>query len=178
MISSTQKEIKKRVEARINGVLKAQDKWGFGASQARNIKLTSVELDGVELHGDGDTIAKRGANATVVVATVIDESCCNISGNAHGGYLAWLVDVASSLPVLALSGPDSWITSGVSTNINMYYIAAAPVGTKIEVISTVIQKGLASSTIEAKVQEVGTKRLIAVGTHVKADTSRKAKAKL
>lgn len=57
----------------------------------------------------------------------VTPSCCNIRGNAHGGFLAWLVDQCSSLSLLALSGPgERWVSSGVSTNLNVYYISGAP----------------------------------------------------
>lgn len=54
---------------------------------------------------------------------------CNVSGNLHGGCGAWLVDHCSSLALLALSGGDEerWTTSGVSTNLNLNYLKAAPV---------------------------------------------------
>lgn len=37
--------------------------------------------------------------------------------NAHGGFLAWLIDHCSSLSIFCLSSGDRWLTSGVSTNI-------------------------------------------------------------
>lgn len=37
------------------------------------------------------------------------------------------MDVGSTLPGYALAGNGRWSTSGVSTNISIHYIAAAPV---------------------------------------------------
>lgn len=34
--------------------------------------------------------------------------CCNFSDNAHGGFLAWLIDVCSSMPLVLLQGPVMW----------------------------------------------------------------------
>lgn len=89
--------------------------------------------------------------------------------NAHGGFLAYAVDVISSLPLLCLSGHERWSSSGVSTNINMYYISAAPVGTLVRVTANVVAQGKVVSVIEATVEERDTGRIIARGTHVKQD---------
>lgn len=71
----------------------------------------------------------------------VDETCCNPSGNAHGGFFAWLVDHCSSLAVLALSGPGGkWVTSGVSTNLQLYYTGAAPVRSRKRFSSSVVRK--------------------------------------
>lgn len=84
-----------------------------------------------------EQVVQRNATATTTVDLEIDESCCNISGellahripsaeltrsatgNAHGGFIAWLIDHASSLSLFCLAREDAWITSGVSTNINV-----------------------------------------------------------
>lgn len=115
-------------------VLKAGEHDSFGAEQARTCKLIKVNVSGIKLVGeqDGeepDTQAGRGSTAETVIETTVDAGCCNLSANAHGGYLAWLVDHCSSTPIFCLwnSTDARWITSGVSTNINMYYISAAPV---------------------------------------------------
>lgn len=83
----------------------------------------------------------------MIIYLTVDEQSCNMAGelpssqrrvrvdtygdagNMHGGCIAYLVDICSSLPLLALSGHERWPTSGVSTNISTYYIAAAPVRT-------------------------------------------------
>lgn len=82
---------------------------------------------------------------------------------------SYAVDVASSLPLLCLSGHDRWATSGVSTNINMYYIAAASLGTPVRIVSKVVSHGKVIAVMEARVEERGTGKLLAKGIHVKQD---------
>ncbi|KAL8291790.1 hypothetical protein RQP46_002048 [Phenoliferia psychrophenolica] len=172
-------EVLRRVRARIEHIMiPTEGDLGFGAAQASHLQLADVRIEGVKLHGEEDTICGKEAKSVVVIKLVIDEGCCNMSGNAHGGYLAWLIDVCSSMAVLALSGPDTWVTSGVSSNINVYYLAAAPLGTALQVVSTVIQKGKATATVECKVEEIGSGKLIALGTHVKVDNSKSSRPKL
>lgn len=40
----------------------------------------------------------------MVMELEVGDNDCNVSGNAHGGFLAWLIDMASSMPLLALAG--------------------------------------------------------------------------
>ncbi|ORY90884.1 acyl-coenzyme A thioesterase [Leucosporidium creatinivorum] len=149
---------------------------GFGAEQAKRCRLADIEVEGVKLAGDGETVPERGATATTTVELEVDESCCNISGNAHGGFLAWLIDHCSSLSIFCLSAPDRWTTSGVSTNINTFYISAAPLGTPLRVVSKIIQIGKSSATLEVRVENRDTNKLVALGTHVKQDVKRSPEA--
>ena len=135
-------------------------KQSFAGDIAAQIRLGQLELSGIELDGENDTVSvglrgrrgsssggedgthvlrpltvpvhpqkpTRSAQATITCHLEVTPACCNIRGNAHGGFLAWLVDQCSSLSLLALSGPgERWISSGVSTNLNVNYISAAPV---------------------------------------------------
>lgn len=133
-------------------------KQSFAGDIAAQIRLGQLELSGIELDGENDTVSRaeeipfpgegegsslsrpadlarlhpqkptRSAQATITCHLEVTPACCNIRGNAHGGFLAWLVDQCSSLSLLALSGPgERWISSGVSTNLNVNYISAAPV---------------------------------------------------
>lgn len=135
--SSTEASLNALLRERIEMVLKAGELESFAAEQARTCKLTQVNVKGITLintngEDEPETKAGRGSTAATVIETVVEPSCCNLSGNAHGGYLAWLVDHCSSTPIFCLwsnsaEGESRWVTSGVSTNINMYYISAAPV---------------------------------------------------
>ncbi|BGP13184.1 hypothetical protein JCM10213_000236 [Rhodosporidiobolus nylandii] len=171
-----------RVLHLVRGRLERILSWpgGFAAQQARLIKLGKVDLEGVELDGPEDTKPTRGAQATVECLLTVDESCCNPSNNAHGGFLAWLIDHCSSLSLLALSGPDErWITSGVSTNLSVSYIGAAPVGTPLRIVTKVLQQGRVTGLLETRISHAETGKLLCFATHTKQDPQRsKSKAKL
>ncbi|GAA5857611.1 hypothetical protein JCM8547_004295 [Rhodosporidiobolus lusitaniae] len=149
---------------------------GFGEHQAHLIRLSSLKLEGIELDGEDDTKPTKGAQAVVECSLTVDESCCNPSGNAHGGFLAWLIDHCSSLSLLALSGPgEKWVTSGVSTNLNVYYVGAAPVGTKLRIMTRVMNLGRVTGVLETRVENVDTGKLLCFATHTKQDPQPRAK---
>lgn len=50
---------------------------------------------------------KIGENADFGFAG-LGKRCCNQTDNAHGGFLAWLVDICSSMPMVLLGGQESW----------------------------------------------------------------------
>lgn len=132
------KKIHQLLFDRCERMLHLDNDVGFGYEQAKTCTLKSVEVEGVDLVGEDDTVRgtqhlvlllfklmivlhqapQRGAQAITTVETVVDQSCCNPMSNAHGGYLAWLIDHCSSLSLIALAGNGRWLTSGVSTNIN------------------------------------------------------------
>ncbi|BGP22073.1 hypothetical protein JCM10295v2_000950 [Rhodotorula toruloides] len=171
-MSSSQAKVDALVRERLQLVLEA-GVFGFASAQAAQVRLGEVDVKGVELDGEEDTKPTRSATATVTCHLTVDESCCNIARNAHGGFLAWLVDHCSSLGLLALSGPgDRWTTSGVSTNLNLYYIGAAPVGTKLRVVTTVLQQGRVTGLLETRIEDDATGKLLVLGTHVKQDPQR------
>ncbi|GAA6015659.1 hypothetical protein JCM10207_008163 [Rhodosporidiobolus poonsookiae] len=150
-------------------------KGGFGEHHSGLVRLGKVELDGVELDGDDDTKAVRGAQAVVECLLMVAESCCNYTGNAHGGFLAWLIDHCSSLSLIALATGGRWVTSGVSTNLNISFIAAAPVGREIRIVSSVLQLGKTAGLLEIRVEDVVTGMLLCFATHNKQDVSARAK---
>ncbi|GAA5991096.1 hypothetical protein JCM11641_004431 [Rhodosporidiobolus odoratus] len=153
---------------------------GFGANQVERLVLGKVDLEGVELDGEDDTKPTRGAQAVVECLLTVAESCCNQSQNAHGGFLAFLIDHCSSLALLALSGPgERWITSGVSTNLNIFYIGAAPIGTPLRIVTRVLQQGRITALLETRITHAESGQLLCFATHTKQDpqkaTPKKAK---
>ncbi|KAI5481038.1 hypothetical protein MNV49_006224 [Pseudohyphozyma bogoriensis] len=157
MSSSDADTIKELVEGRAAAVLSlAANEGYFGEQQGADLELEAVEFTELTLSPDGEqTIPSRDATATVIVTTPIQKHACNHSHNAHGGYMAWLIDWCSSMPLVVLQGADSWRTAGVTTSLTIFYHRAAPDGSKVRVISKVLHK------------ESG--KLIATATHVKAD---------
>ncbi|GAA5860387.1 hypothetical protein JCM3774_000402 [Rhodotorula dairenensis] len=145
-------------------------KQSFAGDIAAQIKLGNLELSGIELDGEKDTKPTRSAQATITCHLEVTPACCNIRGNAHGGFLAWLVDQCSSLSLLALSGPgERWVSSGVSTNLNVNYISAAPVGTKLAITTSVLQQGRVTGLLETRIVNEETGKLVCFATHVKQD---------
>ncbi|SCV72423.1 BQ2448_3960 [Microbotryum intermedium] len=172
--SSSQAKVLSIIRGRCETVLQAgTSEPGFGWQQALACRLGHVEVDGVDLvegEDEEDTAPRKGAQALTTVELKVEDGMCNLSGNAHGGFLAWLIDHCSSLSLIALAGHGRWATSGVSTNLNINYISAAPSGTALKVVTRVLQQTKTSSLLETRIEHGETGRLIAFGTHVKQDT--------
>ncbi|GAA5886708.1 hypothetical protein JCM5296_006377 [Sporobolomyces johnsonii] len=171
---STQHRVDELVRKRLQLALEAMER-GFCADIAKRISLREISVQGVELDGQDDTRPTRSATATVVCELDVDESMCNIAGNCHGGCIAWIVDHCSSLALLALSGNGRWTTSGVSTNLNISYIAAAPLGTPLRIATTVLQFGRVTGLLETRIEDRETGKLLSFGTHTKQDPQPKAR---
>ncbi|GAA5978979.1 hypothetical protein JCM10908_002756 [Rhodotorula pacifica] len=167
--TAAEKRVYELVEKRSRLVLDMA-KNSFAGDIAATIKLGKLELSGIELDGENDTKPTRSAQATITCHLEVTPACCNIRGNAHGGFLAWLVDQCSSLSLLALSGPgERWVSSGVSTNLNVNYISAAPVGTKLAITTSVLQQGRVTGLLETRITNEETGKLVCFATHVKQD---------
>lgn len=85
---------------------------GFGSIEAGRIRVGRITLTGVTLdptYEDGLRVA-RHATCEVVVELEVASSNLNWGGNMHGGCTAWLVDVATTLPIFCLQG-TSHVTS-------------------------------------------------------------------
>lgn len=145
--------INKLIRSRLQRTLDSLSSAGFSRAIAKRIVLDQVKVTGVELDGKEDTVRSspfpprirkelnlplapetfqkptRSAQSLVSCLVTVEQDMCNVAGNLHGGCGAWLVDHCSSLALLALSGGDEgrWTTSGVSTNLNLNYLKAAPV---------------------------------------------------
>ncbi|GAA6057706.1 hypothetical protein JCM3770_002654 [Rhodotorula araucariae] len=174
MPAPNQDRVLSLVRARLERTL-ASGHHGFAVEQSKLVSLGDVDIDGVELDPAGDTKPSRSSRATVTCHLTVTEACCNPSGNAHGGFFAWLVDHCSSLALLALSGPgDRWVTSGVTTNLQLYYIGAAPVGTKLRIVNKVLQQGRVTALLETRIENEETGKLLVTASHVKQDPQRTA----
>ncbi|GAA6025040.1 hypothetical protein JCM11491_002002 [Sporobolomyces phaffii] len=171
MASSPQDKVNKVVRKRLQRTLDSLSSAGFSRAIAKRIHLDQVDVSGVELDGPDDTKPTRSAQSVVSCTVTVEQDMCNVSGNLHGGCGAWLVDHCSSLALLALSGGDDhrWTTSGVSTNLNLNYVKAAPLGTTLRIVTQVLNFGRVTSLLETKIYNADTNALLTVGWHTKQD---------
>ncbi|GAA5894759.1 PaaI family thioesterase [Sporobolomyces salmoneus] len=178
MPSASEEKINKLIRKRLQRTLDSLSSAGFSRAIAKRIQLDTIRVTGVELDGtDGDTKPTRSAQSSVSCLVKVEQDMCNVSGNLHGGCGAWLVDHCSSLALLALSGDGRWETSGVSTNLNLNYLKAAPLGTNLRIVTEVLNFGRVTSLLETKIYNVDTKQLLTVGWHTKQDPQMKPAGK-
>ncbi|GAA5825270.1 hypothetical protein JCM10212_005677 [Sporobolomyces blumeae] len=157
---------------RLEACLEAIASSGFASDIAKRIRIADISVDGVDLDEAGETRPLRSAQSTVACEIRVEDDMVNMAGNLHGGCGAWLVDVCSSLALLALSGNARWTTSGVSTNLNLSYLVAAPSGTKLRLVTKVLQFGRVTSLLETRIENAETGKLLTVGWHTKQDQYR------
>ncbi|KAI8575031.1 hypothetical protein K450DRAFT_263680 [Umbelopsis ramanniana AG] len=103
----------------------------------------------------------------LVFEFVVGEDHVNGLGNLHGGCVATLIDLCSSMAIL-VSGENmtAWRSPGISTELAVSYIAGAPEGAKLRVENELLRSGKTLANLYTKIyNENG--RLCYSGTHTK-----------
>jgi acyl-coenzyme A thioesterase 13 len=130
----------------------------FGESVGKKIRITDVS---VEPFG-------RGRKATVVCELTVVRDMLNGGLILHGGCSAYLIDVCSSLPLVAASDGKHWVTGGLSQSLNINYHSPAFEGTRLRIVSTSLNIGKRSATSRCEVWDKDKGVLVSSGTHLKA----------
>jgi acyl-coenzyme A thioesterase 13 len=71
----------------------------------------------------------------------VPRSLCNAGGNLHGGAVALIFDMCTSMAIAGIAREGFWDTGHVSRTLNCAYLRPAPEGTVILVESTVVHLG-------------------------------------
>ncbi|GAB5591159.1 hypothetical protein Unana1_06059 [Umbelopsis nana] len=119
--------------------------------------------------------ASINANLTIIEARpnflvyefIVGETHVNGLGNLHGGCVATLIDLCSSLAIL-VSGEKMvpWRSAGISTELAVSYIAGAPEGAKLRVENELLRSGKTLANLYTKIYNESGK-LCYSGTHTK-----------
>ncbi|KAF8841575.1 hypothetical protein BDN67DRAFT_966993 [Paxillus ammoniavirescens] len=140
---------------------------GFGTRTGELLKLVDVsilpKLD-----------EPQRQEARVVLEMTVSEDMLNGAGKVHGACLIHLVDICSTLPLVALShvrGGDG--SPGVSQNINTIYHAPASLGDELRLINTSTTIGRQTTSSRIEIWDVAHHRLVVSATQVKMDPSSK-----
>ncbi|KAF2399524.1 Thioesterase/thiol ester dehydrase-isomerase [Trichodelitschia bisporula] len=72
---------------------------------------------------------------------VVPRSLCNQGGNLHGGAVALIFDLCTSMTVPVVAREGYWDTGHVSRTLNCSYMRPAPEGTTVVVESEVVHLG-------------------------------------
>ncbi|KAI9298159.1 Thioesterase/thiol ester dehydrase-isomerase [Neoconidiobolus thromboides FSU 785] len=100
----------------------------------------------------------------VVQEFIVEKKHLNLGQSLHGGFIGYLIDNGGAYAVMTL--PKGKF--GVSTDINISYLAGAKVGEKVKVESKVEKFGrsLAFTAVEISRQDENNKKvIIALGRH-------------
>ncbi|EUC47919.1 hypothetical protein COCMIDRAFT_34655 [Bipolaris oryzae ATCC 44560] len=121
----------------------------FSDSPTDKVKQWFDVINGFEYNGHDAIIAKilklesvtytpsseNPHDARTVFSFVVPEELCNIGGNLHGGAVALVFDIATSLTILPCAREGFWDGGNVSRN------RPAPVGSTVFVESWVVHLG-------------------------------------
>lgn len=77
--------------------------------------------------------AERGPEATATFELEVTPDLCNPMGNMHGGAVATLADMVTSLAVAAVAEEGWWEFSGVSRTLAVTYVRPTPLGITIRI---------------------------------------------
>lgn len=122
-----------------------------------------VEMGGFDkaLHGLEVQEAEAGkARLRLVVGPAVQ----NLNGNLHGGAIATLVDDAGTIAIMTA---DRDGRPGVTTDLNVSYLAAGRAGEAILIVAEVLKCGRTMAYVRVDVRSEQSGRLIAEGRMTK-----------
>jgi acyl-coenzyme A thioesterase 13 len=90
--------------------------------------------------------------AKVTFSLTVAPDLCSRSGNIHGGAVALIVDMCTTMAQAPVARPGFWEFGGVSRTLTTTYMRPIPMGTEALVVCEVLQVGKAlgkCSTVRA-----------------------------
>ncbi|KAF9480158.1 hypothetical protein BDN70DRAFT_877903 [Pholiota conissans] len=133
----------------------------FGEEIQRRLKVTEISIQ-------KKAEEERKLEARYVVEIIVEEDMLNGGGNIHGGCSAFLVDVCSSLCLIALGiATTGDIHASVSQSLNIVYHSPAQAGDKLRLVNTTLTLGARAHSVRTEIWNVTHRRLVVSGTHVK-----------
>ncbi|EJD05257.1 uncharacterized protein FOMMEDRAFT_105485 [Fomitiporia mediterranea MF3/22] len=108
----------------------------------------------------------------VVCEIDVEQDMVNGGGNVHGGCSAYLIDLCSTLPIIALSqSTERGGNGGVSQVIDVVYHSPARIGDRLRIVSTTMSLGTRAMSARCEIWNKTHHRLVATGVHIKMDPS-------
>lgn len=114
---------------------------------------------------EGMNVVHVGADK-VVVELIVHQGLANAYGTLHGGATCTIVDVVSTMALLAIDP----LRAGVSVDLNCSFLSAAKVGEKIVIEARVLRSGkkLGFTEVDIWKGDGAAKVMVATGRHTKA----------
>lgn len=92
----------------------------------------------------------------------------NRMDNMHGGAVALVFDMCTTMCTGPIAKKDFWWFGGVSRKLDVTYLRPVKVGSTIVIECEVLQIGRRLATIRGVIRDKEDKRILAVGEHNKA----------
>ncbi|KAH6912466.1 HotDog domain-containing protein [Coprinopsis sp. MPI-PUGE-AT-0042] len=104
----------------------------------------------------------------VVIEMEVAEDMLNGGGNIHGGCSAFLVDVCSTLALMALDiATTGKFNRSVSQSLNIVYHSPAALGDRIRIVNQTMTVGARAQSARTEIWNLTHHRLVSSGTHIK-----------
>ncbi|KAI5283248.1 hypothetical protein KEM54_002290 [Ascosphaera aggregata] len=109
--------------------------------------------------------------ATATFLMTVEMAHCNVFNTLHGGCIALIMDVTSSLTMASLSQPGFWDESmgGVSRNLDIRYLQPVMKGRDVRITVELVHAGKRSALLSIRVTDAETGKIYALGEHDKVN---------
>ncbi|KAJ7353557.1 HotDog domain-containing protein [Mycena albidolilacea] len=133
---------------------------GFGDSIIRGLVITHASVD----NKAEEPLKKEGK---VVCELTVTEEMLNGGGNVHGGCSAFLIDICSTLCLMAFNSE----INTVSQSLNIVYHSPATLGETLRIVNTTMTVGARAMSARTEIWNATKHRLVASGVHIKMQPS-------
>jgi len=162
---NAQPDVKNTLVAALDPKARFNDGIRFAQSVGHRLKITEASVN--QKLDEPQKLEVR-----VVVETTVEEDMLNGGGYLHGACSAYLVDVCSSLPLLALTQvTQGEPLLGVTSTINMVYHSPAVLGDKLRIVNTSMTVGSRAMSARTEIWNGTYHRLVSSGVHLKMHPS-------
>ncbi|KAI9015144.1 HotDog domain-containing protein [Gaertneriomyces semiglobifer] len=121
----------------------------------------------VSLNRYGHAAARRleiveASPGRVVFEVTIDDDMMNLNGAIHGGCVAYLFDLTTSLALVSQNA-----FPGTSVDLSTQYVSAGKLGETMLITAEVVKAGGMMGYLRGSMKEKTTGRVVATASHVK-----------
>ncbi|KAH9848929.1 hypothetical protein C2E23DRAFT_842157 [Lenzites betulinus] len=138
-------------------ILLHADGGKFAQSVASRLEMTEFEV--YKREEDGKTQVRA------VFEGVVSEDMLNAAENMHGGCSMYLIDICSSIALVALSITLHNDARFVSQAIHTVFHAPAKIGAKLRIVNNTISFGARTVSARTEIWDMTNRRLVASGLH-------------
>lgn len=111
---------------------------------------------------------KTGDRATAVFEMKATPEFSSRMGNMHGGAIALIYDMCTTMTAAPLAREDFWWFGGVSRSLSITFLRPVRQNMEILIECEILQQGSRLSTIRGQMRDKSTGSLLSVAEHNKA----------
>ncbi|KAG1868106.1 HotDog domain-containing protein [Suillus tomentosus] len=142
---------------------------GFKAEIVSRMQLTEASV--LSKAEEPDKLEGR-----TVFEVIVDEDMFNEVGTMHGGCLAMIIEICSSMPIYILGASTGACgTFGVQQSLNIVFHSPAVLGDKLRIVCTTLTLGSRARSGRCEVWNVTRHRLVASAVYINMVPSESSK---